>query len=371
MRDNGHFLRPLLPVILRPKFQHMKKSLAFILPVIIGLSSCGGGQQDQPVADAGPSQADKDLLQQAQTYFQALPATAENPANKITEEKVKLGKTLYFDTRLSLKGNNSCNSCHNLDTYGVDNLPTSKGDAGNFGERNSPTVYNSALHAIQFWDGRAKDVEEQAGGPILNPVEMAIPNEAFIEKKLRGVKEYQPMFKAAFPEDKDAITFANITKSIAAFERTLLTPSKFDDFLKSDHNALTTGEKEGLKTFIDVGCTTCHNGQALGGTMMQKFALFGDYRELTHSKGNDEGLKKQTKKESDKDMFKVPSLRNIEKTGPYFHDGSVADLKEAIKIMGKTELNKDLSQADIDKIYVFLKALTGKIPDNAKQTAMK
>ncbi len=355
---------------MRLKFDHMKNSLAFILPVIIGLSSCGGGQQDQPVADAGPSQADKDLLQQAQTYFQALPATAENSENKITDEKVKLGKTLYFDTRLSLKGNNSCNSCHNLDTYGVDNLPTSKGDAGNFGERNSPTVYNAALHAIQFWDGRAKDVEEQAGGPILNPVEMAIPNEAFIEKKLRGVEEYQPMFKAAFPDDKEAITFANITKSIAAFERTLLTPSKFDDFLKSDNNALTAEEKDGLKTFMDAGCITCHNGPAVGGTMMQKFALFGDYRELTHSKGNDEGLKKQTKKESDKDMFKVPSLRNIEKTGPYFHDGSVADLKEAIKIMGKTELNKDLSQADIDKIYVFLKALTGKLPNNAKQTAM-
>ena len=349
----------------------MRKPLALIIPIIIGLSSCGGGQTDKPVADAGPTQADKDLLQQAQTYFQALPAIAENPENKITNEKTALGKALYLDTRLSLKGNNSCNSCHNLETYGVDNLPTSKGDAGNFGERNSPTVYNSALHAIQFWDGRAKDVEEQAGGPILNPVEMAIPNEAFLEKKLRGVEEYQKMFKAAFPEDKEAITFANIKKSIAAFERTLITPSKFDDFLNSDHNALTAEEKEGLKTFMDAGCITCHNGSAVGGTMMQKFALFGDYRALTHSKGNDEGLKKQTKKDSDKDMFKVPSLRNIDKTAPYFHDGSVADLKEAIKIMGKTELNKDLSQADIDKIYSFLKALTGKLPEATKQTAMK
>jgi cytochrome c peroxidase len=347
----------------------MKHTIALFVPVMIFMTSCGGNQNETPVAEASPSKADQELLQQAQTFFQPLPAVAENPDNKITAEKTKLGKVLYFDTRLSLKGNNSCNSCHNLETYGVDNLPTSKGDAGNFGERNSPTVYNSGIHAIQFWDGRAKDVEEQAGGPILNPVEMAIPNEAFLEKKLRGVEEYKSMFKAAFPDDKEAITFANITKSIAAFERTLMTPSKFDDFLNKDNNALTAEEKDGLKTFMDAGCITCHNGPAVGGTMMQKFALFGDYRDYTHSKVNDEGLKKQTKKDSDKDMFKVPSLRNIEKTGPYFHDGSVADLKQVIKIMGKTELNKDLSEAEINKIYTFLKALTGKIPDAAKQTA--
>lgn len=348
----------------------MKHTLALPILVVIFMSSCGGNQQESPVTDVKPSKADQELLQQAQTFFQTLPLIAENSENKLTQDKIKLGKELYFDTRLSLKGNNSCNSCHNLATYGVDNLPTSKGDEGNFGERNSPTVYNAALHAIQFWDGRAKDVEEQAGGPILNPVEMAIPDEAYLEKKLRGVDSYKAMFKAAFPEDKEAITFANITKSIAAFERTLMTPSKFDDFLNKDNNALTSEEKEGLKTFMDVGCITCHNGPAVGGTMMQKFALFGDYRTYTNSKGNDEGLKKQTKKDNDKDIFKVPSLRNIEKTGPYFHDGSIADLKEAIKIMGKTELNKDLSQAEVDKIFNFLKTLTGKIPDVSKQTAL-
>lgn len=349
----------------------MKKHLALLASAIILLTSCGGNQENKAVVENGPSQADQDLLKQAQTFFQPLPATAENPENKITEEKTKLGKALFFDTRLSLKGNNSCNSCHNLETYGVDNLATSKGDNGKFGERNSPSVYNAALHAIQFWDGRMKDVEEQAGGPVLNPAEMAIPNEAFMEKKLKGIEEYQTMFKAAYPDEKEAITFTNMRKSIAAFERTLITPSKFDDFLKGDMASLTAEEKDGLTTFISSGCITCHNGPAMGGSMMQKFALFGDYRDFTHSKTNDEGLKKQTKKESDKDMFKVPSLRNIEKTGPYFHDGSIADLKEAIKIMGKTELNKDISQADIDKIYVFLKALTGKIPDNAKPTAMK
>jgi cytochrome c peroxidase len=196
---------------------------------------------------------------------------------------------LYYDTRLSKTGNNSCNSCHNLATFGVDNLPTSKGDNGGFGGRNSPTVLNAATHAFQFWDGRAKDVEEQAGGPILNPVEMAIPSKDFLIAKLKGIKEYNDMFKAAFPTETDAVTYQNVQNAIAAFERTLLTPSPFDKYLSGDHKALTSEQRIGMKTFMDAGCIQCHSGSNLGGAMFQKFGVFANYRGFTHSKTNDDG----------------------------------------------------------------------------------
>ena len=312
------------------------------------------------------SQDEKDLLLQAQGLFKALPERAESTENPITAEKVKLGKLLFFDTRLSKTGNNSCNSCHNLATFGVDNLPTSKGDVGNFGDRNSPTVFNAALHSMQFWDGRAKDVEEQAGGPILNPDEMAIPSKEFLIKKLKGITEYQNFFKAAYPSEKDPLTYLNIQKSIGAFERTMITPSPFDTYLKGDYSALTDEQLTGLKTFIKTGCISCHGGILLGGTMFQKFGVFADYRTLTLSKNNDEGRKKVTKSDADKDMFKVPSLRNIEKTSPYFHDGSIKDLKQAVVIMGKLQLNKNLTDAEAGEIVSFLNSLTGTVSDEIK-----
>lgn len=248
----------------------------------------------------------------------------------------------------------------------VDNEVTSVGDAGKRGGRNSPTVLNAALHAFQFWDGRAKDVEEQAGGPILNPIEMAIPSKEFMVKKLKEVALYQKQFAAAFPNDKDPITYANLTKAIAAFERTLITPSRFDKYLGGDQSALTADEKNGLQTFVKSGCTACHIGATLGGTMFQKFGLVNDYRPLTGSKGNDQGRKDLTKQDADRDMFKVPSLRNITKTHPYFHDGSVADLATAIKVMGKAQLNKDLTDAEISSIVTFLNTLEADVPDAAK-----
>jgi cytochrome c peroxidase len=321
----------------------------------------GGGKKQANVL------ADKELLKNAQGYFQPIDSVAKSEANPLSPAKIDLGHVLYYDTRLSKNGGNSCNSCHNLSTFGVDNLPTSKGDAGNFGERNSPTVLNAAFHAFQFWDGRSKDVEEQAGMPILNPVEMAIPSKDFLVKRLKGIKEYQEMFKAAFPDDKDPITYDNIQKAIGAFERTLVTRSTFDTYLEGDISALTPEQREGLKNFIEVGCTTCHNGPNLGGTTFQKFGVFGDYRTLTNSKTNDEGRKSVTKSDTDKDMFKTPGLRNIAKTHPYFHDGSVQDLKDAVKIMGKLQLNKDLTDEQIKSIVTFLEALTGDIPEKAKK----
>src|ERR1035437_7053012 len=210
------------------KFGYKLKSIVTTIFgfVFLLLVACNN-QHNQKAEIQTPSmlQSDKDLLQLAQGFFQPLPIRAESADNPITPEKIKLGKLLYFDTRLSKTGNNSCNSCHNLATYGVDNLPFSKGDAGKLDDRNSPTCLNAAFHVAQFWDGSAKDVEEQAGVPILNPVEMAIPSKAFLEKKLKGTKEYADLFKPAYPTDKDPLTYLNIQKSIGAFERTLVTPS--------------------------------------------------------------------------------------------------------------------------------------------------
>lgn len=303
----------------------------------------------------------------AKGIFQPLPAQADNPDNPVTPEKVALGKLLYFDTKLSMKGNNSCNSCHNLSTFGVDNEATSTGDDGLKGGRNSPTVLNAALNTTQFWDGRAKDVEEQAGMPILNPVEMHMPNKALVEDRLKKDAEYPKLFAAAFPNDKSPVKFENLQKAIGAFERTLLTPSKFDSYLEGKADALTQEEKDGLQLFVKTGCTTCHAGVNLGGNMFQKFGLFGNYWEATKSAKIDSGRITITKQASDLFMFRVPTLRNIAETKPYFHDGSVSDLNEAIKIMGSVQLNKTLNDTEVKNIAAFLKTLSGNLPDEVKK----
>lgn len=302
------------------------------------------------------------LQENAKNIFSILPVVADNPNNSITPEKVTLGKLLYFDNRLSKAGNISCNSCHNLNTYGVDNKPTSPGDAGELGGRNSPTVLNAAFHFAQFWDGRAKDVEEQAGGPILNPVEMSMPDQAFVLKRLSEIKGYQPLFAAAYPGDKNPITYENIQKAIGAFERKLVTPSRFDEYLAGNENALTDQEKQGLQTFMNSGCTACHSGPVMGGSMYQKFGLMANYWDVTKAQKIDEGRFQVTKNEADKYLFKVPSLRNIEKTHPYFHDGSIADLNQAVKVIAKLQFNKDLTDQEVNDIVAFLKTLTGTVP---------
>ena len=210
-----------------------------------------------------------DLGKTARMIFQPLPKNAENPKNKSTEAKLILGKKLYFEKQLSKDNTQSCNTCHNLDTYGVDNQALSKGNDGGLGGRNSPTVLNAALHISQFWDGREPDVEAQAGGPILNPVEMAMPSEEAVVKRLSGMKEYPELFAKAFPK-KPKITYNNLKMALGAFERKLITPSKFDIYLKGDDQALTNQEKAGLKTFIETGCVACHIGPLLGGNMYQR-----------------------------------------------------------------------------------------------------
>ncbi len=342
----------------------MKKShVIFLVPLIFAFG-CGQQTNQSKQLDA-VVQEDKALQEQASVYFKVLPAVAENPENPMNAEKVLLGKMLFYDTKLSNKGNNSCNSCHNLSTYGVDNLPTSPGDEGISGKRNSPTVLNAALHMAQFWDGRAKDVEEQAGGPVLNPGEMAMPDEESVVKRISEVKEYRELFAKAFPNEENPIQYKNMQKAIGAFERTLLTPSPFDEFLATNTEALSASEQQGLRAFMETGCTACHSGAVIGGNMYQKFGIFSDYITLTKSSNEDLGRYGVTNQESDKYMFKVPSLRNVTMTYPYFHDGSISNLEEAIGIMAKAELNKDLTSEQIKNIASFLNTLTGKVPEDA------
>ena len=222
-------------------------------------------------------------------------------------------------------------------------MPTSQGYKGLFGGRNSPTALNAALLGSQFWDGRAVDVEEQAGGPLLNPVEMAMPSKEAVVAKLAHIPEYQKMFKDVYGDEKGQITFDNITHAIAAFERTLLTPTRWDDYLKGNISALNEQERKGLKSFMDNGCIACHAGVTLGGNSFQKFGLVdGPYWKFTGSKAQDEGRFQVTQAESDKFVFRVPDLRNVANTYPYFHDGSIWSLEKAVEIMGQAQLGKQL-----------------------------
>jgi cytochrome c peroxidase len=343
----------------------MKKLFIFLTAVLLVASfACKNKQQsqnlDQPREDT--------LLTLAKTYFQPLPTEAVNPDNPVTPEKVALGKALYFDNRLSMHNTQSCNTCHNVATYGVDNKATSTGDLGKNGKRNSPTTFNAALHIAQFWDGRMKDLEEQAGGPVMNPVEMNMPAEKEVIARLTKVDGYKKMFAAAYPADKDPVTFMNMKKAIAAYERTLLTPSKFDTYLGGDLTALTDQEKKGLHTFVTTGCTTCHTGPLVGAGMFMKFPLIGtEYKTLTGSVNDDKGKMEVTKAEADKYIFKVPSLRNAEKTFPYFHDGSVQDLGKSVDIMAKLQLGKDLTPEQNADIVAFIKTLTSDVSAEAKQ----
>ncbi len=344
------------------KFYYLLIGLGVLL-----FTGCGQNTSKQSEANKKQevTQEDKDLLAKANIFFKPLPTIAENENNKLTAEKIALGKKLYYDKRLSKNETISCNDCHNLKTYGVDNLATSPGDGGENGDRNSPTVLNAALHFVQFWDGRSPDVEDQAGGPVLNPVEMGIPNEAFLIERLSAIEEYQSMYAQAFPENENPLTYLNTKNAIGAFERTLLTPSSFDEYLNGDVEALNTDQRAGLKSFIETGCTTCHIGSLLGGNMYHKFGLYADYWEHTKSEKIDEGRFTETGNEADKFMFKVPSLRNVEKTFPYYHDGSVESMSDAIQIMAVTQLNKELTDVELKNIGEFLKSLTGEIPKEA------
>ncbi|MBL9158376.1 MAG: c-type cytochrome [Verrucomicrobiales bacterium] len=290
--------------------------------------------------------------------FQPILEVAENPANPLTDAKVDLGRMLYYDTRLSKNRTVSCNSCHDLASFGDDGLATSKGIHDQTGGRSAPTVYNAAIHIAQFWDGRAADVEAQAVGPVLNPIEMGMPDENYVLRVLKSIPGYVEAFAKAFPEEKDPLTYANVGKAIGAFERKLMTPSRFDDFLKGDDKALTDAEKHGLNLFVTTGCTVCHNGMGVGGHLYQKLGLVKEWPT------KDLGRYEATKNEADKYFFKVPSLRNITETGPYLHDGSIASLEEIVSKMAEYQLGRTISEEDTKAIVTFLGSLKGRIDEN-------
>lgn len=336
---------------------------AALIAAVSGCNKEGGGEKPAAAPPTAaltaqapaPPKADVDpaLL----GAFAPLPdVMAPDPA-ALTEEKIALGRMLYYDTRFSLAGDLSCNSCHRLDTYGVDNSPTSEGHEKQRGDRNSPSVYNAAGHAAQFWDGRAADVEEQAKGPVLNPVEMAMPDEASVVKVLASIPGYVEMFGKAFPGQKDAVTYDNMARAIGAFERELVTPAPFDRYLAGDAAALSDEAKKGLGLFMTTGCTACHTGALLGGQSYMKTGTIAPYGD-----GKDAGRFDATKNEADRGFFKVPQLRNVAKTAPYFHDGGVADLPGAVKTMAKIQLGRDLTDAEVAAMVAFLESLTGEPP---------
>lgn len=283
--------------------------------------------------------------------FAALPKTADG-ARPASAERLALGKMLYFDARLSKNQDVSCNSCHKLDAFGVDGAATSEGHKKQRGGRNAPTVLNAALHFRQFWDGRMADVEEQATGPIQNPIEMA-SNEKLVVAVLSSIPEYVDAFAKAFPDEKSPITLKNVGVAIGAFERKLVTPARLDKYLAGDKGALTEAELVGATVFVRTGCGACHSGPLLGGGMYQKA---GVVRPWPNQK--DQGRFEVTKLEDDRLKFKVPSLRNVEKTAPYFHDGATATLDDAVRAMASHQLGKELTPAEVASIVAFLGTLT-------------
>ena len=296
------------------------------------------------------------LIRRANRYFSPLPAAMPGSEHD-TPERIALGKQLYFEKRLSINDSQSCASCHRLEDgfAGVDNLPVSPGARGEPGSRNSPTVLNAGWQDSQFWDGRAADLVEQAKGPILNPIEMGMPDEHAVEEKLRGIAEYRRAFAAAFPGAEPAITYQNLAEAIAAFERTLITPGRIDDFMKGDAEALSEVEQRGLQTFIKLDCTSCHDGKLVGGETYEPLG-----KEHPYENQADQGMYTVTQDENDRMFFKVAPLRNVALTAPYFHDGKVPTLDEAVRKMAKLQLDEELTDQQVSDITAFLKTLTDK-----------
>ena len=307
---------------------------------------------------------DEALITRASQVLGPLPASMPSAENPITPEKVTLGKILFYEPRISVDGTVSCSKCHPIPLYAADGLRKSMGHNCTENPRNDPTVFNAASQISEHWIGNRTSVEDQAKQAVIGPPAFGMPSYESVEKVLRSYAQYQALFKAAFPSDKEPVTVDNFSKAVGAFERTLITPAPFDAFLKGNKDAITAQQKKGLGAFMGQGCVGCHFSPFVGGQMYQKFGLFAPYWEYTKSKKVDEGRFAVTKNKSDKYVFKVPVLRNVEMTRPYFHDGSVDKLGEAVWIMGKIQLGKDLPKEQVQDIVAFLHALTGKIPED-------
>jgi cytochrome c peroxidase len=299
----------------------------------------------------GPDEQTKTLQERAVKTFGVLPDKMPG-SERDSMHRITLGEKLYFEKGLSANDSQSCNSCHRLDRAGVDNVSTNTGAFGKFGNRNSPTTLNAGFHIAQFWDGRAPHLQAQAKGPILNPDEMAMPSADAVIKKLSKDKKYVDLFALAFP--KDGMTYENLGEAIAAFERTLITRDRFEDFVRGDHNALSKEEQQGLQIFMDYGCSACHNGATFGGKSFMKVGIVNPYPT------KDLGRYNVTQQESDRYVFKVPSLKNIALTAPYFHDGKVVTLEEAVEKMAYHQLGREISKEDVILITKFLGTLSDK-----------
>lgn len=312
------------------------------------------------------------LLPAHAAQWEALPETPPIPQdNPQSEAKITLGKALFLDPRLSKTGTVSCNSCHNVMAGGDDNRPNSVGIDGKTGGRGAPTVWNAAFQTVQFWDGRAASLEEQAKGPVTNPIEMGMSDWETVVKLLQSIPGYEPLFKAAFPETDKPITADNAVKAIAAYERTLITPNTpYDRYAKGDKAALTEQQIKGLNTFAEVGCVSCHSGTNFSGPTAEmgkgffmKFPTFPDAKlDKKYHFSEDNGRYQVTKKDEDKHFWRVPTLRNIALTAPYFHNGTVPTLEEAVRVMAKLQLQKDLKDEQVQDVVAFLNSLTGEFP---------
>jgi len=334
-----------------------------ILLVCTGLAAAVGASVLS--ADDG----ERELLARAQGTFKALPVDAGTAERPLTPERIELGKLLFFENRVSTDGHVSCAACHLPSYYGTDAMPQAMGNQGKVLPRNTPTVFNTALQFVQHYGGNRVDVEEQAVKALSSKLAYGNADLAEAEKRLRAITAYRPMFEKAFPGDADPVTVANWGMAIGAYERTLITPAPFDRYLGGDTAALSAQAKQGLDKFMSFGCSGCHNGVTVGGQMYQKFGLTQDYWNLTGSKeielfkGRDKGRFQDTKKEEDAFIFKVQQLRNVAVTPPFFHDGSVAELGDAVRIMAKLQLGRDLTDADVADLIAFLESLTGEVPE--------
>jgi len=357
-RPTGHDRRDLTHPIERSKRLNAKKLCQFAI-AILASSACSRESAEhhsrKKLDTSAPVGVEIDSAKLA--MYAPLPDVADSKANPVTDEKAFLGRMLFYDQRLSTAQDLSCNSCHKLDDYGADGRDFSLGHKGKKLSRNSPTIYGAALGFTQFWDGRAETVEDAVKGILLDPDVMAESNERRITDTLGSMPEYAAAFKLAFPDAESPVTLENTTKALGAFIRRLLTPSKWDRFLKGEKAALDDSEKKGFLKFVEVGCPTCHVGPLVGGTMYQ---VLGKEKAWPNQK--DKGRSSVTKSPSDDMTFKVPQLRNIERTAPYFHDASSSSLDSAVKTMAEYQLKKEISAEDAGSIVTWLKTLTGTIP---------
>jgi cytochrome c peroxidase len=307
---------------------------------------------------------DAALLKQAQEIFQPLPKDPASEEFPTTRERVELGRSLFFDPRLTIDGNMSCSSCHQPALYGTDARPRAIGVQQRPHPRNAPTVLNvGALNTIH-WRGDRDSLEDQVAKAATSPITSGQPDENAVIDRLSRITGYAPLLKAAFPNKPQPATLENLAKAISAYERTLLTPSPFDTYLAGNQEALSPAARAGLAKFINTGCVTCHNGAGVGGGMYRKFGVVEDYWKATGSEPVDKGRADVTKDPADLYVFRVASLRNVAMTPPYFHDGSVATLPEAVKVMARVQLGVTLSDTDRRDIVAFLENLTGELPAN-------